>query len=129
MGKTSEQKPAVAGNPVDNLFEGAGSVPVEAWTGTDPETAGKLYGVTSEKIALKELVGREICIIGKMQRQGERGIYFVYLFVPRQETLALCTTATSSKSFIERVNRSGKLPVKGCVRKETGKKGDYYVLT
>jgi hypothetical protein len=119
---------AAPAGAVGRLFDSANSVPVEAWQGSDPDTAKALYGVTDiEKIALKEIVGQEIMIIGSMKRQGDKGPYVIYLFIPRQEKLTLCSTATSSKSFIERVGRA-KLPVRGTVEKEAGKKGDYYVL-
>jgi hypothetical protein len=120
---------------VTALFDSANSVPAKEWVGTDPDTAKALYGVAEvTKVKLETLIGSEIVIIGKLKMQGDRGPYSVYLFVPKQEELTLCTTAVSSKSFNEHVERS-KLPVRGLVTKETSTKKNkegvfntYYIL-
>jgi len=120
---------------VTKLFDSANSVPAKEWVGTDPDTAKALYGIADvPKTKLESLIGAEIVIIGKLKMQGDKGMYNIYLYVPKQDELALCTMAVSSKSFNERVERS-KMPVKGTVTKEISTKknaaGDfnsYYVF-
>ena len=120
---------------VQGLFDAANNVPAKEWIGTDPDTAKALYGVAEvKKSKLETLMGLEICIIGKLKMQGDKGAYTVYTYVPREEVFSICTVAVSSKSFNERVERA-KLPVKGTVGKEESKKKNakgeantYYVL-
>lgn len=120
---------------VQDLFNNANNVPAKEWIGTDPDTAKALYGIADvPKVKLETLLGSEICIIGKLKMQGDKGMFSVYLYVPKSDTLQLCTTAVSSRSFNERVDRS-KMPVKGTVKKQTSTKvnkegtfNSYYVL-
>jgi len=120
---------------VSKLFENSNTVPAKEWQGTDPETAQALYGITEvPRTKLESLIDSEIVIIGKLKMQGDKGVFVVYLYVPKTENLQLCTMAVSSKSFNERVDRS-KLPVRGTVHKTASKKPNkdgsfntYYVL-
>jgi hypothetical protein len=114
---------------VKSLFAGANSVTPAAWIGVNPDTAKAMYNVAEIETVKKpeELIGKEICIIGRKEQENEKGKYQTFLFIPNQENIVLGLFSLSSKPFIDMVSRS-KLPVKGVLSKEPCKKGTYWSL-
>lgn len=122
---------------VESLFGGASKPVSNLWTGVNPDTAKSLYGKTDiyvfsskpkeGQLPVKDIIGKEICIIGFKEAVNAQGVYYTYLFVPKQEPLVLGFFSLSSKPFHDLVTRS-KLPVKGILEKVPCKKGSYWNL-
>jgi hypothetical protein len=114
---------------MDKIFDGANKVVPANWTGLSPDMAKAAYGLSDITLIENKdtLIGTELCIIGYKDGSNSKGPYTTFLFIPRQDKLALGLVSFSSTPFCDMIKRS-KLPVKGVIEKTPCKKGSYWNL-
>lgn len=120
---------------VSDFFSNANDVKKEEWLGLSEDAAKVKCGVEGdlEWTAMKDLIGREIVIIGSITRQyrdkdsQELVTKQVYLYIPKQETLQLGKFSSESAPFNDRILKS-ELPVKGSVEKIVKGAKSYYIF-
>jgi hypothetical protein len=121
-----DSSPAVQNAAVQKVFDGAHDVVSALWTGMNPEEAKKNFDLP-EDAAIEivrepeSLFDKEICILGFKKGTNQYGDYWTFLFIPKQEKVALGFFSLSSLPFLGMIERS-KLPVKGVLEKVVNKK-------